>query len=218
MRLGEGLSLRKVRVYLVDDHPVVREGIRRLLELDERIRVVGDTDNGEEALIQVTTTSAEVVLMDVKLPGIDGVEATRRLTALHPDLRVVILSSFGDRYLTRSMEAGACGYILKTATLPEMVSAVLRAADGQSPIDPRLTPMLFSGRVVDSKKGKRRGLSGRQQEILRLIAEGVPSKEIAIKLSVSDATLTRELRRTFDVLGVDDRAHAIAQAYKKELL
>ena len=154
--------MRNVSVYLVDDHPVVREGIRRLLELDERIRVVGDADNGEEALIQVAATSAEVVLMDVKLPGMDGVEVTRRLTALQPDLRVVILSSFGDQYLNRSIEAGACDYILKTATLPEMVSAVLRAADGQSPIDPRLTRMLFSGRVADSKKVKRRGLSGRQ--------------------------------------------------------
>ena len=210
--------MRKVRVYLVDDHPVIREGIRRLLELDERIQVVGDTDNGEEAVSQVVATSAEVVLMDVQLPGMDGVETTKQLTDRHPDLRVVILSSFGDRYLAQSMEAGACGYILKTATLPEMISAVLRAADGQSPIDPRLTRMLFSGNAGQSKKVKRQGLSSRQQEILRLIAEGVPSKEIAARLSMSDATLTRELRRSFDILGVDDRAHAIAQAYKEELL
>ena len=137
--------MRKVRVYLVDDHPVIREGIRRLLELDERIQVVGDADNGEEAVSQVVATSAEVVLMDVQLPGMDGVETTKQLTDRHPDLRVVILSSFGDRYLAPSIEAGACGYILKTATLPEMISAVLRAADGQSPINPRLTRMLFSG-------------------------------------------------------------------------
>ena len=211
--------LEKVRVFLVDDHPVVREGIRRLLSMDERIQVVGQADSGEQALEQIAKASVKVVLMDVMLPGMDGIEATERLTAQDPELSVVILSSFGDRYLTRSIEAGACGYILKTATQSEMVSAVLRAADGQSPIDPKLTglfwnrhPQAFTGRA------RRPRLSGRQRRMLQLIADGVPSKQIAETLSVSGATLTRELRRIFDLLGVDDRAHAIAEAYREKLL
>ena len=207
-----------VRVFLVDDHPVVREGIRRLLELDDRIQVVGETDNAEEALAQVAITSPKVVLMDIRLPGMDGVEATERLTAQFPCLRVLILSSFEDRYVTNSIRAGACGYILKTATQPEMVSAVLRAADGQIPIDPKLTSMLLERSGNQSKKSKRPVLSGRQLEILRLIANGVPSRAIASALSVSDATLTRDLRRVFDLPGVDDRTHAIAEAYRQLLL
>lgn len=208
-------SLPKVRVFLVDDHPVVREGIRRLLTMDERIQVVGQADSGEQAVEQIAKQSVKVVLMDVMLPGMDGNEATERLTAQDPELRVIILSSFGDRYLARSIEAGACGYILKTATQSEMISAVLRAADGQSPIDPKLTRLFWNGHP---RRVRRPRLSGRQRQILQLIADGVPSKQIAETLSVSGATLTRELRRIFDLLGVDDRAHAIAEAYREKLL
>ena len=206
---------QKVRVFLVDDHPVVREGIRRLLIMDDRIRVVGQADSGEQALEHLAKTSVNVVLMDVMLPGMDGIEATERLLAQEPELKVVILSSFGDRYLTRCIEAGACGYILKTATQSEMVSAVLRAADGQSPIDPKLTRLFWNGHP---RRVRRPRLSGRQRRILQLIADGVPSRQIAESLSVSGATLTRELRRIFDLLGVDDRAHAIAEAYREKLL
>ena len=215
---SNGDPMCKVRVFLVDDHPVVREGIRRLIELDERVQVVGEVENAEEALGQVASTSAKVVLMDIKLPGMDGVEATRRLTAQDPELRVVILSSFGDSYLTPCIEAGACGYILKTATQPEMVSAVIRAAGGQSPIDPALARVLFNrpGRQTQHRQHPR--LPDRQQEILRLISQGVTSKDIAVRLYVSEATLTRELRRVFDFLEVADRAHAVAEAYRQQLL
>ena len=208
----------KVRVFLVDDHPVVREGISRLLELDERVQVVGEADNAEEALGRVMLTSANVVLMDIKLPGMDGIEATRRLTERNPDLRVVILSSFGDSYLTPCMEAGASGYILKTATQSEMVSAVIRAAAGQTPIDPALAKMLLNRPGRQTHQRQRQGLSDRQKEIIKLIAEGVTSKDIALRLYVSDATLTRELRRVFDFLGVADRAHAVAEAYRQQML
>ena len=208
----------KVPVFLVDDHPVVREGIRRLLEMDERVQVVGEAADAAEALDLVPSTSAKVVLMDVRLPGMDGIEATRWLKALDPELRVIILSSFGERYLIPCIEAGTCGYILKTATQPEMVSAIIRAAEGQSPIDPALAKLLFNRPGQTSRGSAGPGLSHRHQEILRMVADGVPSKGIAARLSVSDATLTRDLRRVFDLLGVDDRAHAIAEAYRRNLL
>ncbi len=210
--------MHKVLVFLVDDHPVAREGIRRLLELDERISVVGEANHGEEALERVAATSPQVVLMDIKLPGMDGIQATKRLIAQNPQLRVVVLSSVGDRYLAPAIEAGACGYILKTATQAELVSAVLRAAEGQSPIDPELTHLLLSRQAVQLKRLQSRAFSNRQQEILRLMADGMASSDIAARLSVSRATLTRELRHIFDLLGVDDRTHAIAQAYKQDLL
>jgi len=210
--------MEKIRVCLVDDHPVVREGIRRLLERDERILVVAEAANAEEALAQVPETAARVVLMDIIMPGVNGIETSRRLTAKEPGLRVVILSSYGDQYVASAIEAGACGFLLKSATGPEMVEAVVQAANGQSPIDPSLTSRLV-GRLVElSRTTDSQGLSGRQLDILRQIADGVSSEDIATKTSISHATLTRELRRIYDLLGVDSRAHAVAEAHKRELL
>ena len=210
--------MAKTRVFLVDDHPVVRAGMRQLLELDERVSVVGEAGSGEEALEQFNGCPADVVLMDIRLPGMDGIEATRQLRARHPDLKIMILSSFGDEYLAEAIEAGANGYILKTATQPELTRAVVQTASGQGPLDPTLTPRLFDRMAELSRAARSQDLSSRQQEILRLIADGVPSKEIAARLSMSQATLSRQLRQVFDLLGVDDRAHAIAEAYRKNLL
>ena len=210
--------MSKVPVFLVDDHPLAREGIRRLIELDDRIQVVGEAGTGEEALARVVTTSAKVVLMDVMLPGINGIETTRQLITQNPQLRVIIISAFGDRHLSQGIEAGACGYILKTANQQELVSAVIRAAGGDSPIDPKLTHMLLDRQGIQMVMPVGRGISSRQREILRQIAEGVPSQEIADRMAVSDSTLTRELRQIFDYLGVDDRAHAVAEALRRNLL
>ena len=210
--------MARIRVFLVDDHLVVREGIRRLLEWDERIEVVGEAGSGEEALEQIDACSAGVVLMDIRLTGIDGIEATRQLRARYPDLKVIVLSSFGDQYLVGAIEAGANGYIMKTATQPELVHAVVQAAAGGSPMDPVLTSKLLERLVELSTTCPSEILPSRQQQILRLIADGVPSDEIAASLSISDTTLTRALRQIFDVLGVDNRAHAVAEAYKRKLL
>ena len=161
--------MRAVEVFLVDDHPMVREGIRRFLEMDDQIRVVGEAESAEEAIVEVTATSPKVVLMDISLPGMNGIEATKRLMLQNPGLRVIILSAFEDQYLMASREAGACGYILKTATQPEMVSAVLRAAAGQSPIDPKLTGILWGGQ---SDGLRFRPVDGRRRAVSRL--EGQP--------------------------------------------
>lgn len=209
--------MTKIRVLLVDDHPVVRMGIRRLLELEEQISVVGEAGSGEEALEQMDASAADVVMMDIRLPGIDGIETTRRLHAQHPDLKVIVLSSFGDEYLAKAVDAGANGYIMKTATQPELVHAVVQVANGQTPVDAKLIPNIFRQLGELSRMAGCRVLSDRQREILRLIANGVPSNEIAARLSMSHATLTRELRHVFDVLGVDDRAHAVAEASRRGL-
>ena len=210
--------MTSIRVFLVDDHLVVREGIRRLLEWDERIAVVGEAGSGEEALEQIHVCSAEVVLMDIRLTGIDGIESTRRLRAQYPDLKVIVLSAFGDEYLANAIEAGAKGYIMKTATQPELVHAVVEAAAGRSPIDSGLTSRLLDRLVELSTTSRSESLSSRQHEILQLIADGVPSNEIAARVSISDTTLTRTLRQIFNLLGVDNRTHAVAEAYKRKLL
>ena len=177
--------------------------------------MMGDS---EEALEQMEACFADVALMDVRLPGIDGIETTRRLVSRYSDLKIIVLSSFGDEFLVAAIEAGAHGYILKTATQPELLSAVVQAANDQTPIDRTLTTRIF-GRLAElSKTARRQDFSSRQQEILRLIAEGVPSTDIAATLSISPATLTRELRYVYDLLGVSSRAHAVAEAYRKGLL
>ncbi len=202
---------------VVDDHPVVREGMRRLLELDERISVVVEAGSAEEALQKVSEYPPDVLLMDIRLPGMDGIEATRLIRSQHPSVKVIVLSSTADEYLAQAIEAGAAGYMLKTATRDELVQAVVQAAGGQSPIDPKLMPSLLHHMGELSRGARHRLLSSRQREILQLVADGVPSKGIAAHLSVSQATLTRELRHIFDQLGVDDRAHAVAEAYRRNL-
>ena len=211
-------EITKTRVFLVDDHPVVRAGMRQVLELDGRISVVGEPDSGEEVLEKLSGCPADVVLMDICLPNMDGIEATRQLRARHADLKIMILSAFGDEYLAEAIEAGANGYILKTTAQEELTRAVIQTASGQGPLDPTLTPRLFDRMAELSKSAQSQDLSSRQQEILRLIADGVPSREIAARLSMSQATMSRQLRQVFDLLGVDDRAHAIAEAYRKNLL
>lgn len=211
-------AITKTRVFLVDDHPVVRAGMRQVLELDDRISVVGEADSGEEVLERLSGCPADVVLMDICLPDMDGIEATRQLRARHADLKIMILSAFGDEYLAEAIEAGANGYILKTTAQEELTRAVIQTASGQGPLDPTLTPRLFDRMAELSRSAQSQNLSSRQQEILRLIADGVPSREIAARLSMSQATMSRQLRQVFDLLGVDDRAHAIAEAYRKNLL
>ena len=206
-----------IRVLLVDDHPVVREGIRRLLELDKQIQVVGEAGSAEEALTSMNTRP-EVVLMDIRLPGIDGIEATRQTVADYPDAKVVVFSSFGNEYLDQAIDAGAKGYVLKTATQPELVQAVHQAAQGQTPIDPKLTSGLVDRFAELSRLARHHGLSQRQLAILRGVAEGVPSKELAAQLSISDATFKRDIKAIFDYLGVNDRAQAVATAYSRRLL
>ncbi len=128
------------------------------------------------------------------------------------------MSSFGDQYLTQAIEAGAKGYILKTAAQPELVHAVVEAAAGRSSVDSGLASKLLERLVELSTTSPFKSLSSRQQQILRLIADGVPSNEIAARPFISDTTLTRVLRQIFDLLSVDDRAHAVAEAYKRKLL
>ena len=207
-----------VRVFLVDDHPLILEGMRRLFASESCIVVTGEADSGEEALEKIDDTSVDVVLMDIRLQGIDGIETTRRLRAQYPALKVIVLSSFGREYLAQAIEAGAAGYILKTATQLEIVQAVIKAKSGQYPLDPSLVTSLIARLAETSETPRRLSLSGRQIEIIRLIADGVPSKIITTRLAISGATLSRQLRSVFNVLGVDNRSHAVAEAQRRNFI
>lgn len=207
-----------IRIFLVDDHAVVREGIRQLLELDGGVTVVGETGSAEEALTQLRFCSPEVVVMDIRLPGIDGIAATRQIKAQCPNIRVLVLSAFGDEYLAQAIEAGADGYLLKTTKRADLMDAITQLAQGRSLIDRDLTGNLLSEFSNLYKDSQALGLTQRQLTILTRASEGAPTKEIAAELSISRATFTRDLRRIFDVFGVSDRTQAVAEAYRRGLL
>jgi NarL family two-component system response regulator LiaR len=208
-----------VKVFLIDDHQVVREGTRRLLELEGNSVVVGESGSGEDALNNPALGLADVVLCDIMLPGMDGVETTKKVVEKYPHLRVVILSSFGDNYLGPALEGGAAGYILKRATRDELVRAVREAANGGSPLSPALNALLVNRyRDMQNQKPGSGALTERQREVLKMVAAGVTTKEIASRLFLSPATVKRELRHVFDMMGVNNRAHAVAEAQKRGLI
>ncbi|MCH7705431.1 MAG: response regulator transcription factor [Chloroflexi bacterium] len=210
--------MTKIPVFLVDDHTIVREGIQRLLELDDGIEVVGQAGSAEEALDQMEAAEPQVILMDIRLPGVSGIEATRLIKARYPYLRVLVLSAFGHEYLAQAIEAGADGYVLKTAKRDELVAAVKRTAKGQGHIDETLTGGLLGQFAELYKASREQGLSQRQLTVLQRVAQGVPSRDITAELSISDATLKRDVRAVFNYFGVNDRAQAVAEAYKRRIL
>ena len=208
----------KIHVFLVEDHPLIRLAMRRLLEQDGNFLVVGEASNAEEALERLGTLPADMVVMDIRLPGMDGVEATRRLKLHHPHLKVVIMSAFGEEYLVPSIEAGADGYMMKGLTADEVLHGLVQAARGLPPIDAALTRHLMNRSVTGSATQLAPFLSPRQREVLRLVSNGLTTKEIANSLSVSSPTIKREFRKIFELFGVKDRAHAISEAYRHGLV
>ena len=210
--------MSNLRVYLVDDHPLMRIAWRRILESDQRFVVVGESDTAEECLAAVDTIAADMVVMDIQLPGIDGVEATRQLKSQHANLKVVIVSAHGEEYLIPSIDAGADGYMMKGLEPKELIEGLLQAAEGTPPIDSNLTRLLMDRAAAGPRESSGPSLSDRQHEVLRHVSDGLSSKEIASRLSISNTTLKRDFRNIFEALGVNDRAHAIAEAYRRELI
>ena len=189
-----------------------------MLAADDAILIIGEAATAEEALPQIQASSPHLILMDIRLPGISGIEATRQIKEQYPSLRVVTLSAFGHEYLAQAIEAGADGYVLKMASASELVAAVKQAAEGQPPIDSDLTAGLLGQFAQLSKLSRSQGLTQRQFAILRGVAQGIPSKEIASQLAISDATFKRDIRNIFNYFGVNDRAQAVAEAYRRKLL
>ena len=208
-----------ITVLLVDDHQVVREGLRRMLELEDDIRVIGEAANMEEALHLAELHSPDVILMDIKMPGGDGVEATRRLKGKLSTCHIIMLTLY-EEYIAEAIEAGAVGYLLKDVKREELSQAIRVAYQGQSPLDASLTRKLV-GEFASLAKEKARpqpGLSERQLEILRLIAAGATNKEIAGQLFLSETTVKREMHSLFAKLEVNSRSKAVSEAYKRKLI
>jgi DNA-binding NarL/FixJ family response regulator len=210
--------LKSIRVLLVDDHQVVREGLKRMLDLDKDIEVVGEAASGEEALTKADQLSPDVILMDVKMPGMGGIHAIRELKTKQSPASVIVLTLYEDKYLAQAAEAGAVGYLLKDVSRDELIKAIRAAYQGQSPFAPAISRTLFTQYAALTKASHDSVLTRRQIEILRLIASGATNKEIASRLFISSATVKRETNAIFAALNVNDRAEAVSAGYKTGLL
>jgi len=181
-----------IRVLLAEDHEMVREAMRIMLELEPSVEVVGEAANGEEALSLSQSLNPDLVLMDIRMGGMDGVEATRRMSAICPEIPVLILTGFAeDRYLLQAVEAGARGFMLKDATQDELIDAIIRVAGGESLVSPSLLRRLlemFARRDGEGRK-LQDDLTPREMEVLQSLAKGLTNERIANELSISKKTV-----------------------------
>ena len=204
-----------IRLLIADDHAVVREGLQRLVATFEGVELVGAAANGQEAVDRCRAAEPDVLLMDIEMPVLDGIAATRAIAAAQPDVAVVVLTSFSDRdQILQALDAGAVGYLLKDAEPDEIAKAVRAAARGEAPLDPRAGRALLSARGSSSPLD---GLSEREREVLRLVARGLPNKRIARELSISEKTVKTHLTSVFRTIGVTDRTQAALWAERNGL-
>lgn len=209
--------MNPIRILLVDDHQVVREGLRRMLELESDFIVVGEAGDAREALAQVEALSPEVILMDIKMHGVDGIELTREISEKYPASRIIMLTLY-DEYLTRAIEAGAKGYLNKDIRRDELLRAIRAVHEGRSPFNLSLSQERLAELAASSETKQRSNLSQRELDMLRLIAQGVTTREIAQQLFLSEASVKRIISLTFEKLDVRNRSEAVSEAYKRKLL
>ncbi len=204
-----------IRVLVVDDHPVVRTGVQGMLATQAQFDVIGEAASGEEAVAKVDALAPDVVLTDLRMPGLDGVEATRRIRAEHPEVQILVLTTYDtDNDILRAVEAGAVGYLLKDAPREDLFRGVEAAARGES---------LLAPAVMSRLMGRMRGpqgepLSPREIEVLGLVAEGRPNKAVARALSISETTVKTHLSHIFTKLNVDDRTAAVTTALERGII
>lgn len=211
-------GMLKIRVYLVEDQALIRESLKAMLELEPDIEVVNQAAEAGQIVQRMEPPDTDVVLMDIGLPGMDGIRATRLLKEIHPRVVVVMLTSYQDEYLADALEAGATGYILKSSSRDQLVQAVRAAKNGNSSIDPSLTATLV-GEIAELRRARAEYLlTPRQMKIVKLVANGTRYPQIAGTLSISETTVNREMRNVYDRMGVDDAAHAVSEAYRRHLL
>jgi DNA-binding NarL/FixJ family response regulator len=225
------VSNPRIRVLAVDDQRVVREGLAMLLGLLPDIEVVGTAADGEEALALAGELRPDVILMDLRMPRVDGVEATRRLRASHPEIKVVVLTTYADdRSVIDALRAGALGYLTKDAGADEIRQALQRVASGQASLDPAVQMHLVeaiattaTAATTDATSAPAAsqlpdGLTPREVEVLGLIGAGLSNTEIAAQLFVSEATVKSHVNHMLPKIGARDRAQAVGYAYRHGLV
>ncbi|EYR63376.1 transcriptional regulator [Actinotalea ferrariae CF5-4] len=222
----------RVRVLLVDDQALLRMGFSLVLDAEDDLEVVGEAGDGRAALTQVAALRPDVVLMDVRMPGMNGIDATERIVADHPGTRVLILTTFDlDEYAFAALRAGASGFLLKDARPAELVAAIRAVASGDAVVSPRVTRRMlemFADRLPaapqpgdDGPGGtdpRLAGLTPRELEVLRAVAEGLSNAEVAARFVLSEATVKTHVGRILAKLGVRDRVQAVVLAYETGLV
>jgi DNA-binding NarL/FixJ family response regulator len=198
-----------IRVLVADDHPVVQHGLCTMLELEDDIDVIGRAADGGEAVSQALSLQPDVILLDVQMPVMDGIEALRRIRAQDPEARVIVLTTYrNEDYIFPSLQAGARGYLLKDATREELAGAIRQVAAGESLLDPALVHA-----AADHP-----ALTARERDVLRLMADGKNNSEIATQLFVSENTVKTHVSNIFDKLNCRDRAAAVLSAWKRHII
>ncbi|SEL07130.1 response regulator [Streptacidiphilus jiangxiensis] len=207
-----------IRLLIVDDHPIVRDGLRGIFAQDPDFEVVGEASDGAEAVERALALTPDVVLLDLRMPGVGGVEAIRRLRERAPQVRVLVVTTYdSDADVLPAIEAGATGYLLKDAPREELVRAVRAAHQGQAVLAPTVAQKLL-GAVRAPQPAPTALLTDRELDILRLVAAGTSNKEAAKRLFISEATVKTHLLHLYGKLGVRDRAAAVAAGYQRGLL
>jgi DNA-binding NarL/FixJ family response regulator len=212
-------STEKIRILIADDHPVVREGLAAMLSREENIEVVGEAVNGADAVAKAEKWKPDIILMDLRMPEVDGVEAMQRIKKEHPEINFIVLTTYdSDEYIFRGIEAGARAYLLKDSPREELFKAIKAVYRGESLIEP-----IVAGRVLDrlvelSRHGPVVELSKREIEVLELIAHGTGNKLIAQKLNISESTVKTHIQSVFQKLEVNDRTEAVTKALSKGII
>jgi NarL family two-component system response regulator YdfI len=210
---------KSIRILIADDHLIIRQGLRLILETEEDFDLVGEAIDGAEALRLCAETKPEVVLMDLRMPGMDGLTAIERLRVEQPEIAVVILTTFNeDDLMMRGLQAGAKGYLLKDTDRETLFNTIRAAKRGETLLKPEVIARVLSKAGESNKFGASTDLTERELEVLQAVAQGERSKEIAIRLGISERTVKAHLASIYNRLGVDNRAAAIAAAAQKGLL
>ncbi len=213
--------METVRVLIVDDHPIVRQGVRSVLANHPDIEVVGEADGAASLFANLESLKPHVVLLDVRMPGQNGIEITQRLKREHPEVKVILLSTYDDEeFLFGALRAGAEGYLLKSTSNEVLASSIRQVGRGERLLSPELVGKVMR-EFQDLAKEKTRadsGLTDQELQVLRMIANGATNKEIAEKLYWSEVTVKRKVQDILEKMGVANRAQAVAEAGKRGLL
>jgi DNA-binding NarL/FixJ family response regulator len=214
------VATRAARVLIADDQTLFRAGLARLLNEDSRVEVVGQAVDGQDAAKQAAKLKPDVVLMDLKMPGVDGIEATRQITEADPAIKVLILTTFEtDGNVIQALKAGASGYVLKDSSADAITSSIVAVMSGE-----RVMASAVANRVLEMLTGTTTpkqfydGLTNREIEILKLLANGMANKQIAYRLNISEKTVRNHVSNTYEKLGIYDRSQAVLYAVRKGLV